>query len=1455
MKCYCKIWFCLVLISFIFTNVGCKKTPPKLLPSLSTAPITNLTSSSVVSGGSVLSDGNAVVTARGVCWGENENPTISNNKTSDGSGIGTFTSTISGLSPGKLYFLRAYATNIVGTAYGNQISLTTTSILPTVSTTEVSEISSSSAKSGGNITDDGGSPVTLRGVCWSLNQNPTTKDSVSVNGTGIGIFSSNITSLVPGATYFVRAYATNSIGTIYGNQLSFNTNAVEPMVITSALTEITPETAISGGRIIDKGGADIITRGICWSTSPGPTLNDSLSTDDLTDSTYTSTINWLSENTTYYVRAYATNRVGTGYGNEISFKTPVFSTNSDFKPTGMLPSTKEEILSIPTIESSGLFSALPMVKSSGNANKKTELKVPSPYNQNGNQNCAPAAVGYGMMSVLFNDVEGYDDYEGDMKKFSPFYIWNQLNIWDEIGKWFKTSLVQALNIVMDQGCCKLAYMPLFTKPGQKPTTFARENAAQYKLSIYRFEKYDVANYKRILDAGYPIVIGVYVDQGVMNMTNSPLYRHQNGSLIWKSYNDSRRAGHAMLIYGYNDENNAFKILNSWGDDFGNGGSFWIDYDFLKDVFYKFDPFKLKDIEAYVGIVKRPVTHTSSVTNITNTSAQCGGFITNDWNDNVTSKGVCWSENPDPTVSDSKISCGSGNEPFSCTLSGLKPGTTYYAKAFATNSQGIAYGKQQKLTTTSYSAPNISTADVASVNSSSAVVGGRVISNGGTEVTSRGVYYSNVIVALGDKVEIGSGTGAFSTTLTGLTPNTTYYVKAYATNNVGTSYGSIITFKTGIAPQSPTLTTTAPANITSNSATLGGNVTSAGSSAVLERGIVYATTQNPTTSNTKIASGSGTGTYSVNATNLTANTTYYYRAYAINTEGTAYGNEVTFSTDVTAQPPTVTTTAPANMTSNSATLGGNVTSTGSSAVLERGVVLATGPNPTISNLKFASGNSGVGAFAINVTNLTANTTYYYRAYAINNEGTAYGNEVTFSTDVTAQTPTVTTTAPANMTSNSATLGGNVTLEGSSAVIERGVVLATTQNPTTNNTKLYSGIGAGEFSVNATNLTANQRYYVRAYAINSQGVGYGNEVSFTTTSSSTFIKKFNYSDIRSIIQVQDNGYVFTANSNVGGNSTTVVKISPLGETVWERTITDCFVEGERTIIKSQDGGYYVMGITGATTSDGEHLRFIKIDANGTVIWNKVINEIGRGHSICATSDGGFIATNQYRSSVQQGDDIGVIKFDSEGNKQWLRSFGGSGLEYGNSIIQTADGGYAVLGRVCDSDENVSDFSKMGDVVIKIDANGHKQWIKAITGSVEGYSIIADGNNYVITGMTVSNEFGTYHGQGDIYLIKINSSGEKIWSKTYGGPYGEVAMSVVLTTDGGYFLAGTTGGSKGNFNIKGEGDNNVLAMKTDSNGNLIWINTFGIGWALSGIQSIDGGYVIVTNSVIKINSEGEL
>ena len=228
--------------------------------------------------------------------------------------------------------------------------------------------------------------------------------------------------------------------------------------------------------------------------------------------------------------------------------------------------------------------------------------------------------------------------------------------------------------------------------------------------------------------------------------------------------------------------------------------------------------------------------------------------------------------------------------------GLSKNTKYYWQIKATDTRGaFSSSPIWSFTTELSDSPTVITTNPSEIKLSSAKVGGNVTSDGGSNITDRGIYYSTNIISNGTKLQIGSGIGAFSATLSSLTPNTTYYVKAYATNTAGTSYGSILNFKTDVTAQSPTVTTTAPSNITSNNATLGGNVTSEGSSAVLERGVVYATTQNPTISNTKIASGSGTGAYSVNATNLTTNSIYYVRAYATNSHSTAYGNEVNFST--------------------------------------------------------------------------------------------------------------------------------------------------------------------------------------------------------------------------------------------------------------------------------------------------------------------------------------------------------------------------------------------------------------------------------------------------------------------------------------------------------------------------------------------------------------------------------
>ncbi|NTW31812.1 MAG: DUF1566 domain-containing protein [Bacteroidetes bacterium] len=194
-----------------------------IYPTLTTTDASAITSNSATSGGNITSDGGATVTARGVCWSTLTNPTIANNITSDGTGIGSFSSSITGLTPSATYYVRAYATAcVVGTVYGNEVHFTTLpATFATLTTTAISSTTSSTATSGGNITNDGGATVIARGVCWNTSTNPTITNSHTSDNTGIGSFTSSITGLTGGVTYYVKAYATNSVGTAYGNEINF----------------------------------------------------------------------------------------------------------------------------------------------------------------------------------------------------------------------------------------------------------------------------------------------------------------------------------------------------------------------------------------------------------------------------------------------------------------------------------------------------------------------------------------------------------------------------------------------------------------------------------------------------------------------------------------------------------------------------------------------------------------------------------------------------------------------------------------------------------------------------------------------------------------------------------------------------------------------------------------------------------------------------------------------------------------------------------------------------------------------------------------------------------------------------------------------------------------------------------------------------------------------------------
>ncbi len=297
-------------------------------PSVTTAAVSGLAATSATSGGNVTADGGAAVTARGVCWGAAANPTTAGSRTSDGTGTGAFVSAIAGLLPNTTYHVRAYATNTVGTAYGDDISFTTGTAMPTVTTASASAVTATSATSGGNVTADGGAAVTARGVCWGAAANPTTAGSRTSDGTGTGAFVSAIAGLLPNTTYHVRAYATNTVGTAYGGDVSFTTSTTMASVKTASLSDMTPTSATAGGDVTADGGAVVTARGVCWGTSADPTTADPHTSDGTGTGSFVSAITGLLADTGYHYRAYAANSAGTAYGENRTFRTktrPVIS--------------------------------------------------------------------------------------------------------------------------------------------------------------------------------------------------------------------------------------------------------------------------------------------------------------------------------------------------------------------------------------------------------------------------------------------------------------------------------------------------------------------------------------------------------------------------------------------------------------------------------------------------------------------------------------------------------------------------------------------------------------------------------------------------------------------------------------------------------------------------------------------------------------------------------------------------------------------------------------------------------------------------------------------------------------------------------------------------------------------------------------------------------------------------
>jgi len=206
---------------------------PVIPVTISTGAFTELAATTVKVSGNITNAGGGTVASRGICWSTTPNPTVNSSKTTEGTGAGEFTSTLTNLLAGTTYYAKAYGENSRGISYGTEISFTTLGP-PKLTTTSVSNITATTATSGGTIISDGGSPITAKGVVWSTSPSPTIDLSTKTNdGTGVGAFISTLSNLTNNTKYYIRAYATNIVGTSYGEEVSFTTSAPVPPILES----------------------------------------------------------------------------------------------------------------------------------------------------------------------------------------------------------------------------------------------------------------------------------------------------------------------------------------------------------------------------------------------------------------------------------------------------------------------------------------------------------------------------------------------------------------------------------------------------------------------------------------------------------------------------------------------------------------------------------------------------------------------------------------------------------------------------------------------------------------------------------------------------------------------------------------------------------------------------------------------------------------------------------------------------------------------------------------------------------------------------------------------------------------------------------------------------------------------------------------------------------------------
>ena len=683
----------------------------------------------------IVEEGTSKVTERGFCWSStNASPMLgacegSNTVPLNESMI--FSSEIKDLQEGTTYYVRSYAVNEKGIGYGNRITFTTISVTEaTVGEVTVSGITTTSAQLASSVTDNGNGTITERGFCWSAsNQTPAIGaagcEAQAVEGDA---FSLALSNLKPNeTTYWVRAYAKNQKGIAYSAVTqTFQTNVLSvPSVANPTISNVTINSAQFNSSIITNNNSPVTEKGFCWSsTNDTPSLEDG-SSQTVEGNEFTLKVDKLQYGTTYYVRTYAKNGEGVGYSASISF------TTTDILPPSL------NALSIKDITTDG--ATLTAVISSSNNGTITEKG----------------------------------------------FCWSSDNT---------APTVDNSKQVIAGNATTFTYA--LTKLQNNVTYYVRAFAKNEAGISYTGTETFTTVRQAVPDVSMPEVSGVTVSSASLRSTID----NENNSAITERGFCWNTTGAAPNL----DTDASQKVTDGdfactlTGLDFGKTYYVWA---YAKNGIGT--GFSSNNIFTTVNI-SVPGMYGTEVSDVTINSAKLSVTIYSTNNGNITRKGFCWSTtNSEPTVEDSHQDITTEGYTLTHELKGLSSGTIYYVRAYAENEAGLTYNGTYEFQTTATKKPELSDPNVDNITVNGATVSVHINDKGNLPITSAGFYWSetNNNPGASDQVKAWENptTNTLTFDMTGLKDNTTYYIRAFATNSEGTTTTSVRQFTTRINP--------------------------------------------------------------------------------------------------------------------------------------------------------------------------------------------------------------------------------------------------------------------------------------------------------------------------------------------------------------------------------------------------------------------------------------------------------------------------------------------------------------------------------------------------------------------------------------------------------------------------------------------------------------------------------